>query len=84
MRLMMLSMLSSNSLSAFSASLAQGGINPSSGINAPSGVSRVRAVELGAQSTVAPAPKLVQPDTGGTGAPPSRLLPRGSLLDMSV
>ena len=81
MRLMMLRMLSSNSLTAFSASLAQGGISPPAVGRTPS-VSRVRATGLGTQPSAPPAMKLVQPDASG--ASPSRALPRGSLLDLSV
>ncbi len=81
MRMMMLSMISSSSLSAFSASLTQGGINPAAGTG---GVTRVRAAGMqpSQPQAAAPATRLPQADPG---APqPSRTLPRGSLLDLSV
>ena len=82
MRLMMIRMLSSNSLTAFSSSLVQGGISPSP-IGGPSAISRVRATGLQGQPSMPPAPKLLGPE-GASGPPPSRALPRGSLLDLSV
>ncbi len=82
MRLMMLRMLSSNSLTAFSTSLAQGGIN-SSAVGPGAAISRVRAVGSQAQPQGAPVAKLLSPDASSS-APPSRALPRGSLLDLSV
>ncbi len=82
MRLMMLRMSSSNSLTAFSTSLAQGGINASA-IGPGAAISRVRAVGPQVPPPGAPASKLLSPDPS-TGAPPSSALPRGSLLDLSV
>jgi hypothetical protein len=81
MQTMMLRMLStgslSGSLSAFAAGAAQAGFGQSRAIH------RVRAVGSQAQPGSQPAPS-----PAGTqlapGASPGRILPRGSLLDLSV
>ena len=70
-------MISPSSLSAFSASITAQPIAPTGPVPAPSPVQNARA-----QSTAAPA-------AAGNAAPlpaspPGRVLPRGSLLDLSV
>ena len=89
MRFTVIRMISSSSLSAFSASLAQGGISggagAASGASTSAPVTRVRAAGMLAAPAQGsqPAPRLPQADPAG-GSQPSRALPRGSLLDMSV
>jgi len=79
MRRMLVHMIAAGSLSAFSTAA---GIGASSAAAPRSGVQRVRTPPTPAQSQ----PLALQPsDTGKTGAPqPGRILPRGSLLDLSV
>jgi hypothetical protein len=78
MRFMMLRMLSSSSLSAFS---------PVPAVHSPgqtNGVQRARSTgtpSTGAQTAKPPIP--ASPRSGG-GDPPPRNLPRGSLLDLSA
>ena len=76
---MMLGMLAPGSLAAFSAGVAQAGFGQ------PRPVHSVRAVSGTPEQPSAPATsdRLLPP--GGSGdATPSRILPRGSLLDLSV
>jgi hypothetical protein len=70
-------MISPSSLSAFSASIVQGGIN------AGSGVQTTRAQARAAQSAPA-APPQPPLQAAPPGAMPGQKLPRGSLLDLSV
>ena len=82
MRFTVLRMLSTNSLTAFSASIAATGIGVApAGSTGP--ISRVRASGLQGQPQSNPTPKLA-PAGSMDGAPQSRSLPRGSLLDLSV
>ena len=69
-------MISPHSLSAFSASIAAGGIS------ATGGVQKARSQQAPAQST-APAPQTTGP-APGTARQPGQFMPRGSLLDLSV
>jgi hypothetical protein len=87
MRFMILRMLSTNSLAAFSASVAQTGLSPRPAVSPAGGasntgpVTRVRAT--GMQGQPQAAPQKLAPGEGS--APPAgRALPRGSLLDLSV
>ncbi len=86
MRFMILRMLSTNSLAAFSASVAQTSLSsrpamsPAAGASGTGPVTRVRAT--GMQGQPQPAPQKLAPAEGS--APPGRTLPRGSLLDLSV
>ena len=87
MRFMILRMLSTNSLAAFSASVAQTGLSPRAGVSPAAGLSstgpvtRVRAT--GMQGQPQATPQKLDPAEGS--APPAgRTLPRGSLLDLSV
>lgn len=76
MRPRLLRMISPQSLSAFSASIANGGISASGNVQ------KARSQQAPAQST-APAPQ----STGPASAPPrqpGQFMPRGSLLDLSV
>jgi hypothetical protein len=72
-------MLSLSSLSAFSSSVAQaalGGANP---------VQRVRSTEVATTQPAVAARSATTAPAGGEGAgTPNRVLPRGSLLDLSV
>jgi hypothetical protein len=70
-------MLSPASLAAFSTGVAQ----PAFG--QPRSVQRVRSTAPQPVQPAAPQPSLAAPGRDGD-APPSRLLPRGSLLDLSV
>jgi hypothetical protein len=76
MRIMILRMISTNSLSAFSASITQ------SRAGQPRPVQGVRA--LGADPQPAPSQQPPRPAAGTPPAPGSNTLPRGSLLDLSV
>jgi hypothetical protein len=78
MHLTILRMISNGSLSAFSASLSQGGVGP---VNAATAVQRVRAQAPAQSSGVSAAPSgRPQPPP----VQPGQVLPRGSLLDLSV
>jgi hypothetical protein len=79
MQFTILRMLSSGSLSAFSASVA------ASSLGQARGVHPVRGASAQPQSS-APSPQAAPSQGGGTGAGtlPGRILPRGSLLDLSV
>jgi len=87
MRFMILRMLSTNSLAAFSASVAQTGLSSRAGISPAGGasntgpVTRVRATGMQGQPQATPQ-KLAPAD--GSVPPAGRTLPRGSLLDLSV
>ena len=70
-------MLSPASLAAFSS----GALQPALGQAAP--VQRVRSTAPQPVQPPAPQPSLAPPGRDGD-APPNRLLPRGSLLDLSV
>lgn len=78
MHLTILHMISNGSLSAFSASVAKGALGP---VNAATPVQRIRAQAPSQPAGVATAP-------GGRSTPPpvqpGQILPRGSLLDLSV
>ena len=76
MRPKLMRMISPHSLSAFSASIANGGIS------ATGGVQKARSQQAPAQSTT-PAPQNTGP-ASGTPRQPGQSLPRGSLLDLSV
>ncbi len=78
MRLTIVRMISSSSLAAFSQS------NAISSASRPSAVRQVRS--LGTDSPAAPAPAQAQSKapSGIPGAAPGRIMPRGSLLDLSV
>jgi len=78
MQLTILHMISNGSLSAFSASLANGGIGAARGV---SPVQRVRSQAPAQQSGVNASPSVRQPPAS---AQPGQVLPRGSLLDLSV
>lgn len=77
MRLIILSMISTNSLAAFSANIATQGVGNAGPI------SRVRSPGVQAPSQAAPPPKLTLPDPS-SGPPSGPILPRGSLLNLSV
>jgi hypothetical protein len=87
MRFMILRMLSTNSLAAFSASVAQTGLSsragasPAGGASSTGPVTRVRATGMQGQPQATPQ-KLLPAE--GAGPPAGRTLPRGSLLDLSV
>jgi hypothetical protein len=78
MQLTILRMISNGSLSAFSASVAQSGIGP---VNALPPAQRIRAQAPPQSNGVSAAP-------GARPTPPpvqpGQILPRGSLLDLSV
>ncbi len=76
MRPRLMRMISPHSLSAFSASIANGGIS------ATGGVQKARNQQAPAQST-APAPQSTGPVPGAP-RQPGQFMPRGSLLDLSV
>jgi len=87
MRFMILRMLSTSSLAAFSTSVAQtglssrAGVSPAAGVSNTGAVTRVRATGMQGQPQATPQ-KLAPADAS---APPAgRTLPRGSLLDLSV
>jgi hypothetical protein len=72
-------MLSPGSLSAFSSGAAQ------PGFGAPRPVQRVRAVAEQPAQLAAPMAQVAAPArTSEGGMAPNRILPRGSLLDLSV
>lgn len=76
---MMVRMLSPTSLAAFSAGAAQAGFGQARGVQG------VRAVGGQPQQQTAPAaPGPLPPREVEGGGPPARILPRGSLLDLSV
>jgi len=76
---MIIRMLSPSSLAAFSAGIAQ------SGFGRTQAVQGVRAVgSQQPQSTSPAAPLAAAPTARDSGAVPNQLLPRGSLLDLSV
>ncbi len=77
MRFIILSMLSTNSLAAFSANVTAPG-----SLDAPP-VSRVRATGVQAQPQASPLQKAPSTDTLSMPTP-GRPMPRGSLLDLSV
>jgi hypothetical protein len=70
-------MISPSSLSAFSASLAHGGISATGGMSPGRG--EARAGQAGAAQPPQPPAQAMPP-----GAAPGRKMPRGSLLDLSV
>ncbi len=76
MRTMILAMLSTSSLSAFSASVTQSRLDRL----AAAQPARSAAPSQGSQNPAQAAPT----GRGGASAPPGQILPRGSLLDMSV
>ena len=79
MQLTILRMISNGSLSAFSASISQGGIG---GVHGPAPVQRIRAQSPAPQATglsASPAGRPMPPPVQ-----PGQVLPRGSLLDLSV
>jgi hypothetical protein len=81
MRMMMHCMSSTGSLSAFSASVAQTGIGqarPVQNVRAMDGTAAPTGQASGGAGRAGPSPR-----TGET-APPTRSLPRGSLLDLTV
>jgi hypothetical protein len=71
-------MFSLGSLAAFSSSVTQ------LGFGAPRPVQRVRAVGNQAAPSAAPIAQSTAPHGGEGGVAPGRILPRGSLLDLSV
>jgi hypothetical protein len=79
MRLMMHCMSSTGSLSAFSASVVQSGIGPGRPVQ---GVRALDGTTPTGQASAGPV-RAGPPRTGET-APPTRNLPRGSLLDLTV
>jgi hypothetical protein len=83
MRRMILRMIATGSLSAFSSTALQGLPSQTARIGgAPGAVQQARTTQVPPQAQ--PAPSVPQ-DPGKTGAhPPGRVLPRGSLLDLSV
>jgi hypothetical protein len=77
MRVTILRMLSTGSLTGFSTSVAQAGLGPIQPARAVSGQTLQTAPAPQSSSTGSPG--------GSLGTPPSgRILPRGSLLDLSV
>ncbi len=79
MQLTILRMISNGSLSAFSASVAQSGIGP---LNASQPVQRIRAQAPPQSNGVSASPGGGRPTPPPV--PPGQILPRGSLLDLSV
>jgi hypothetical protein len=77
MRRRLLDMISPHSLSAFSASIANGGIS------AAGHVQKARSQQAPAQAT-APAPQSTGSAAPGTSRQPGQMMPRGSLLDLTV
>jgi len=87
MRRMILRMIATGSLSAFSASVLQGaGVLPVGGASAPVGRLSAGIQQVRTAQAQPPAPQPPpQLDFGKTStAPASRVPPRGSLLDLSV
>lgn len=84
MRVTILRMLSTNSLSAFSASVTQAGIGRGAAAANVGPITRVRS-PAGPDQPQAPStpPRIVLPE-GATAPPTGRAMPRGSLLDLSV
>jgi hypothetical protein len=83
MRRMILRMIATGSLSAFSSAVLPG--LPSQGVpgmGAPGTVQQARVGQREPPSPQPGAPAAAEP--GKTALPPSRTLPRGSLLDLSV
>ncbi len=80
MRRIILRMIAAGSLSAFSTAITQ----LPGGVRAPAGSAvqpaRAQATQSPPQTQLLPQQGMAKPD----GPPPSRSLPRGSLLDLSV
>ena len=79
MRLTILRMISANSLAAFSNS------NAVQSTNRTAALRQVRSLTDQAQASASPTQAQAGKPAGGiTGAAPGRIMPRGSLLDLSV